>query len=106
MRLVKLHRAYEHMNRGDLAIENNDAEQALLEYGKAEAMFPDNLEMKFWHAVSLVNIERVDAALPLFKEIFAKDNHWELLVPRLPKIGLLPNNPDLMAQILSVSPSK
>ncbi|MDQ2696609.1 MAG: DUF1028 domain-containing protein, partial [Pseudomonadota bacterium] len=51
-RLVRLHRAYEHMNRGDLAIESGDEETALQEYAAAEALFPDNLEMRFWHAVS------------------------------------------------------
>lgn len=35
-RLLKVHRAYEHMNRGDLAVEANDMEKALLEYGTAE----------------------------------------------------------------------
>ena len=39
------------MNKGDLAIEHGDMEQALVEYGSAETLFPDNLEMKFWKAV-------------------------------------------------------
>ena len=34
-RLVKLHRAYDHMNKGDLALEHNDVEAALQEYGAA-----------------------------------------------------------------------
>ncbi|PLX18754.1 MAG: Zn-dependent protease, partial [Marinilabiliales bacterium] len=49
-RLLKVHRAYEHMNNGDLAIEHGDMELALSEYGSAEEMFPDNLEMKYWKA--------------------------------------------------------
>ncbi|MFQ5866223.1 MAG: DUF1028 domain-containing protein, partial [bacterium] len=102
-RLVKLHRAYEHMNKGDLAIEHNDVEGALKEYGAAEALFPENLEMKFWHAVSLVNANRVDDSLPLFKEIFLKDNNWAVLVPRLPKVDLLPKDDSVINKILSVS---
>ena len=54
-RLLRVHRAYEHMNRGDLAVEAGDMEKAGAEYGAAEAMFPENLEMKFWHAVALAN---------------------------------------------------
>lgn len=102
-RLVRLHHAYEHMNNGDLAIENNDVEGALTEYGAAEAMFPENLEMKFWHAVSLVNAGRVDDSLPLFKEIFDKDHNWAILVPRLSKVDLLPNSQSIIDQILSVA---
>ena len=104
-RLVRLHRAYEHMNQGDLAMERNDVEGALREYGAAEAMFPENLEMKFWHAVSLVNAGMVDDALPLFKEIFAKDTNWATLVPRLVQVDLLVKDQAVIDKILSVSPT-
>jgi len=103
-RLVKLHRAYEHMNKGDLAVEHNDIEGALKEYGAAEELFPDNLEMKFWHAVSLVNAKRVDESLPLFKEIFAKDQNWATLIPRLPAVDILVANEQTIEKILSVAP--
>ena len=103
-RLVKLHRAYDHMNKGDLAVEHNDIEGALKEYGAAEELFPDNLEMKFWHAVSLVNAKRVDESLPLFKEIFAKDQNWATLIPRLPAVDILVANDQTIEKILSVAP--
>jgi len=105
-RLVKLHRAYQHMNNGDLAIENNDVEGALREYGAAEKLFPENVEMKFWHAVSLVNAQKVDESLPLFKEIFAKDPNWAILVPRLPGIDILPKDEEVIKKILSVASGK
>ncbi|MCH7858430.1 MAG: DUF1028 domain-containing protein [Candidatus Marinimicrobia bacterium] len=82
-RLIKVHRAYEHMNAGDLAVEHGDNEGALKEYGAAEALFPDNLEMKFWHAVALVNMGRVKGSYPLFRTIFAQDENWRTLLPRL-----------------------
>lgn len=88
-RLIKVHRAYQHMNEGDLAIEHGDEAKALQEYSAAEEMFPGNLEMKFWHAVSLVNMGRVEESLPLFDEIFAQDENWKELLPRLPGVGLL-----------------
>src|SRR5216684_724851 len=48
-RLVNVHRAYQHENAGDLAVEKHDVEGALREYGAAEKMIPDNPEMKYWH---------------------------------------------------------
>jgi len=105
-RLIKLHRAYEHMNNGDLAIEHNDIDGALREYGAAESLFPDNLEMKFWHAVSLVNAGRVEASLPIFRTIFSRDRNWVTLVPRLPKSDLLPDDQAIINKILSVAPQK
>jgi len=103
-RLMQVHSAYDHMNRGDLAIEHGDVEGALREYGAAEEMFPDNMEMKFWHAVSLVNVGRVDEALPLFRIVFINDINWASLVPRLPHSGILKDDQELITTILSVVP--
>ncbi|MCD6116479.1 DUF1028 domain-containing protein [bacterium] len=88
-RLLKLHRAYNHMNAGDLAVEKNNTDLALKEYSTAEKMFPENLEMKYWHAVSLANMGRVDQSLLIFKEVFSKNENWRDLTIRLPAAGLL-----------------
>lgn len=103
-RLVTLQRAYNHMNAGDLAVEKKDNEGALREYSAAEKLVPDNAEMIYWHAVALVNMGRVDESLPLFRRVFAMDKNWATLTPRLPKSGLLPNDPKLIERILSVVP--
>ena len=99
-RLLRVFRAYEHMNRGDLAVEKNDLAGALQEYGQAETMFPDNLEMKFWHAVAMANNGRVTDALPLFKEIFARDANWRTLTKRLPAVNQLLVTPADLKRIL------
>ncbi|MFV8280615.1 DUF1028 domain-containing protein [Christiangramia marina] len=88
-RLLKVHRAYEHMNKGDLAVEANDMEKALQEYGTAEKMFPENLEMKYWKAVALANSGRMEEARPIFKKVFAADENWKEMTKRLPASGLL-----------------
>ena len=88
-RLLRMHRAYEHMNQGDLAIEHNDMEMALREYGAAEEMFPQNLEMKYWKAVALANNGRMEESLSIFKYVFERDKNWQELTRRLPASGLL-----------------
>lgn len=102
-RLVTLQRAYNHMNAGDLAVEKKDNAGALREYGAAEKLVPNNAEMVFWHAVALVNMGRVDESLPLFRRVFAMDRNWVTLTPRLPKSGLLPDDPRVIERILSVA---
>ena len=102
-RLVTLQRAYNHMNAGDLAVEKKDNEGALREYGAAEKLVPDNTEMIYWHAVALVNMGRVEESLPLFRRVFQMDRNWATLTPRLPKSGLLPDDPKLIERILSVA---
>lgn len=103
-RLVHVHRAYQHMNAGDLAVENNDMEKALAEYGAAQKMMPDNLEMIYWTATSLVNAGRLEESLPLFKKVFAGDPNWAELTPRLPGVGLLNVDEAGMKKILGVAP--
>jgi uncharacterized Ntn-hydrolase superfamily protein len=104
-RLVTLQRAYNHMNAGDLAVEKKDNEGALREYGAAEKLVPGNAEMIYWHAVALVNMGRVDESLPLFRKVFAMDTNWATLTPRLPKSGLLPDDPKVIERILGVRPN-
>ena len=101
-RLLKIHRAYNHMNAGDLAVEHGDMELAMKEYSAAEEMFPENLEMKYWHAVTLASKGKVDESLPLFKEIFMKDENWRPLTPRLVPIGLLTVSEEDLKKIISL----
>jgi uncharacterized Ntn-hydrolase superfamily protein len=99
-RLLKVHRAYDHMNNGDLAVEKNNMDLAMNEYSSAMKMFPDNLEMKFWTAVALANKGMMKEALPMFKQIFKKDKNWKDLTPRLLPNGLLKVTPEQFEEIL------
>jgi uncharacterized Ntn-hydrolase superfamily protein len=103
-RLLLLHRAYERMNRGDEAMAAGDMERALAEYAGAEAMFPENDEFVFWHAVTLVTNGRVEQAFPLFDRAFRMNPNWKLLVPRLPGVKQLPADEELVERILAVGP--
>jgi tetratricopeptide (TPR) repeat protein len=90
------------MNAGDLAVEQKDNERALAEYRAAAALVPDNAEMVYWHAVALVNMGRVDEALPLFRRVFTIDRNWVGVTPRLAKVGLIPDDQKLIARIVDL----
>ena len=77
------------MNRGDIAIEENDMDKALNEYGKAQVIFPENHEMSFWKAIALLNNGKKDAAKPILKRVFKENSNWKKLIYRLPKSGLI-----------------
>ena len=90
------------MNKGDLAIEHGDMEQALIEYGSAEALFPDNLEMKFWKAVALLNNSRLNESKEIFKYVIERNDNWEKLLLRLPGSNLISLSPEqVQTQILN-----
>jgi uncharacterized Ntn-hydrolase superfamily protein len=88
-RLYNVQVAYQHMNNGDLAVEKNDMAKAMDEYNAAMKMFPRNLEMQYWTAITLANNKKVDKALPILQKVFAKDSNWKELTRRLPKVNLL-----------------
>ena len=88
-RLLGVFRAYEHMNRGDEALEADDKEQALREYGDALKLYPDSQEIKFWSAVSLANTGQLEQALPIFAEVFRAHLGWRTLTERIYILGLL-----------------
>jgi uncharacterized Ntn-hydrolase superfamily protein len=88
-RLYTVHTAYQHMNNGDEAVEKGSMEKAMQYYRSAMQLFPQNLEMQYWTAITLANNKQVARALPMLKAVFAKDRNWKELTRRLPKVGLL-----------------
>ncbi len=98
-RLVRLQRAYLHMNAGDLAVEHSDFAQASREYAAAETLAPEIVEIPFWYAVTLAASNQVDESLPVFRRVFAREPIWADLVPRLVPPGILPDDDALLEKI-------
>lgn len=92
-RLVGLARAYDHMNRGDVAVEKGDMAGALEHYGAAAKMSGGDSEMLYWQAVALAGHGEVDRSIPLFRRVFAADPRWIELTRRLTRPGILPDTP-------------
>ncbi len=101
-RLYMVHMAYEHMNKGDVAVEKNDMNLAMKEYNAAMKMFPSNLEMQYWTAITLANNKQVNKAIPMLKKIYATDSNWRALTKRLKPAGLLNVSEKEMALLMAL----
>ena len=88
-RLVKVQKAYDFMNKGDLAMEIGDSKKAEELYLSAQKLFPENLEMQYWYAINLLNNKEFQKAHQILESIFKKDNNWKTLTSRLVKSKLL-----------------
>lgn len=99
-RLLEVHRGYDRMNEGDLAIERGDVEAAEEAYAAAQEMLEGNLEASYWYAVALVNSDQVDRGVELFHEIFAQGENWRRLTPRLVEVDMLDADDALLERIL------
>lgn len=105
-RLIRLNKAYNHMNKGDEFLTENKVAEAVKEYTEGMEIYPDNPEMIFWPAVTMASSGKVEESLPLFKKVFAMDSNWAVLLPRLPKVGQFPNDQKLIQKILALAPKK
>ena len=99
-RLLKVHRAYEHMNQGDLYVEKGEMNAAMNAYNAAMEMFPDNLEMQYWTAITLANDGDIEKAAEMLKAVYKGDANWRELTRRLPKAGLLNVDEGSLARLL------
>jgi len=101
-RLLKVYRAYEHMNNGDLALEKGQMREAMEEYGAAQKIFPDNLEMAYWTGITLINNGQLEKGKKVLRRVFAKDENWKELTSRLPEVDLLNVEDKVLKQILDL----
>jgi len=102
-RLLTVHKAYDYMNAGDVAMEHGDMEKALELYDQAQALQPQNIEMVFWKAVTLLNNNREKEALPLLQKVLAENSNWGELLRRLPQAGLLNLTPEKVSKLLQTT---
>lgn len=109
-RLLAIFRAYAHAEAASEILNDKDRddtkfELAALEFQKAMRTpeMVGNPEVIFWHAVALVSARQMEAALPLFKQVFNTDPLWRDLVPRLVRSEFIPDDATLIEQILRVT---
>lgn len=98
-RLLRLHRAYRVNSAGDDALGAGDLATALARYEEARALAPESHELRFWAALALLRSGHEDQALPMLRETFAGAPGFADLVPRLTHLGMVADDPALLARI-------
>ncbi len=101
-RLIKINRAYNHANKGDLYMESGKIEEALHEYETAAKYYPENPELPYWNAITLVTNGKVDKALDILKTVFKRNPKLKKMTPRLVNAGLFPDDKKLLDKIMAI----
>lgn len=101
-RLVHLRRAYLYTDESDAHLFAGRYAEAAAALDRALALASDNVEIRFWAAVSLWRAGRQTEALDHFAAVFARDPIWLEVVPRVAKAGLLPDDPATLKAITEV----
>ena len=108
-RLLSISRAYDQADYASEMLSGEELDQAKFILANNEFQkvietpeMADNPELVFWHAVKLVDVDQLEAALPFFKKVFEMDPIWRDLVPRLVQPELLPDDDKLIKKIIDV----
>lgn len=101
-RLLDINRAYELMNQGDDFIVEGKLDKAGQAYAQAAELAPGNMEVIYWHAVTLVTAGEIERSLPLFKKCFEADERWRTLIPRLVTADILPDDKKVIDKIVGL----
>ena len=101
-RLLDINRAYELMNQGDDFIVEGKLDKAGQAYAQAAELAPGNMEVIYWHAVTLVTAGEIERSLPLFKKCFEADECWRTLIPRLVTADILPDDKKVIDKIVGL----
>ncbi|MCA1838767.1 MAG: DUF1028 domain-containing protein [Actinomycetota bacterium] len=100
-RLIDLKRAYEFANDAEQVMQK-EPKEGLAAFEEAMKSAPGNVELRFWFAVSLGAVGRLDEAVDVFAQIAKSDPgwaNWKELLKRLPASGLAPEDPELLARL-------
>jgi len=104
-RLVRLQRAYQKLNEGDMWLTKKDFVKAIAAYKQATTIVPDeatNGEAAFWVGITLINdAKQVDEGIPYLLRAYRQDPHWAELIERLPAAGLLPDDKALIDRLMA-----
>lgn len=75
----------------------------MVEYRAGAELAPEIEELPYWVAVTLFTIGREAEALPIFRDVFARNSDWIELTRSLPAIGFLPDDPASLEKILAMA---
>jgi uncharacterized Ntn-hydrolase superfamily protein len=98
-RLLKRQRAYDGMSRATTRAREGELDAALLDAALALEEFPDDDQLAFWCGLMLAGAGRIDEAAPLLAQAGKANARWSQFPARLASAGVIPNDPDLIAEV-------
>jgi uncharacterized Ntn-hydrolase superfamily protein len=103
-RLVRLHKARILLGKSRELSEAQKFEESHRALTEALALDRESVELRFWAAAGLFMAGQEDLALPMFREVFAREPIWADLVYRIVPTGRLPNDSAAIERILRERP--
>lgn len=81
-------------------MEKGDVKRALEEYGRSAQLSPENPELRFWQAVTMLNHGEVREGQTMLKSVFRSNKDMKTLLKSLPALGLLKVDKETLRTLL------
>ena len=98
-RLLRLRAAYDLVEEAEQAAMRGDLQAAAHHYQLAHDEARDNIEIAFWLGLALAGSGEVEKGRAYVRRAIEVNHGWDELIRRLPAAGLLPDDPELLAQL-------
>jgi uncharacterized Ntn-hydrolase superfamily protein len=103
-RLLRLHRAYEHLERGSGLAERGDLQAAAAEHSAARALAPEDDQVTFWTGLTTVGAGRPVEGRALLEEARAANPRWAGYLRRFADGRRLPDDPAFLDALFPLEP--
>lgn len=100
-RMIAMRRAVDEMDRAEKLVLSGDVGTAADLFARSQAAFGSNVEPSFWAGVSLAGAGDVEKAREAIAPALRAHEGWRELLRRLPAVGLLPDEPDVLERLLA-----
>ncbi|MGA2199818.1 MAG: DUF1028 domain-containing protein [Nitrososphaerales archaeon] len=98
-RLLRIHAAFVHADNGDRLTEKGENRKALEEFRRSAALSPENPELRFWEAVTLLNDGELAEGRAMLRAVFKANKDLRTLLVRLPAVGVLKVDKETLRQL-------
>lgn len=105
-RLLRFHRAYQHMARGNDLARAMDFQGAAAEMDAAAGLAPAEPQIAFWRGLTLVGAGRVDEARASFEQARTANPRYAEYLRRVARAELIPDEQGFIDSLLPLSPPK
>jgi uncharacterized Ntn-hydrolase superfamily protein len=101
-RICKRHLAYKMTDEATELAQKGDLNSAMQRYQDAVRLDPDDLQFRFWFALTMADeFGHLAAVEPIFREVFAKDPMWAECLIRFAETNRM-NTTNIVDQILAL----
>ncbi|MBI4259426.1 MAG: DUF1028 domain-containing protein [Actinobacteria bacterium] len=102
-RLLRVHRAYEHLERGNTLTDEGRFEEAAAEMDRAAELAPEDDQISFWRALTLVGAGRAAEAREAAERARAANPRWAPFLRRLAAAGHFPDDDAVMDALMPIA---